>query len=104
MPVSITDAQSFTYGLQGLDKKGQPIPGAVKFDAPPTWASDNPTAATVALNADGVSGDVVGQIPGSATISVSGLVGGVSVGGSDVVTVGVSAETTVALKAGTIAG
>lgn len=101
-PMQITDSQKFSYGLVEADKKGQSTGQPVKFDAAPTWASSNPNVATVTLNADGASGDVVAGVPGTTTISVTGTLNGQAVSGSDDLTVTPGAPVQIALQAGPV--
>lgn len=68
--------------IQAADEFGNPT-GAI-FDAPPAWSSSDVSVAAVVAAADGLSVQVTspaGKLA-SATVQVSGLVGGAAVVGS----------------------
>lgn len=68
--------------IQAADEFGNPT--AAVFDAPPAWSSSDVSVAAVVAAADGLSA-VVASVAGklaSATIQVSGLVGGKPVVGA----------------------
>jgi hypothetical protein len=98
----ITDNEQFTWTIQDIDKKGQPIPGAPTFDAPPTVTIDNPLVADLVIGADGASITVVAKIPGTATVSVTASVGGSPLSGTDTLTVTNSAPAGLNLTAGEV--
>lgn len=68
--------------LQVADEFGNPT--VASFDAAPVWNSSDETVAVLAVAVDGLSAEVTspaGKIA-SATVQVSGMVGGVAVLGS----------------------
>lgn len=97
---TLTDIEMVTVVLEEDDAAGNPVP--FNFQAPPTWASSDPTVATVSPALDGASASIstTGKL-GSAEITVTGtldddrVINGI--GTVDVVT---SAGTTFKLKFG----
>lgn len=79
-PLKTNDMLPFT--ISPADADGNPTAGA--FDAPPVWSSSDVTVVAVSASADGLTGNCTsptGKLAG-ATISVSGLVNGVSIQGT----------------------
>jgi hypothetical protein len=63
---SITTTQQIPYTIAPTDRKGRPAPVENVV-----WASSNTEVATVTASEDGLTGLVVGLVPGAVTISVT---------------------------------
>ncbi len=79
------DTEKVVATLEVDDAKGFPTGGS--FDQPPAWSIDDPSIASLAPSADGLSCEIAGIKPGNATVSVAGVVGGISFVGSAPATV-----------------
>lgn len=98
MATTLTDIQHVAVTLEADDAAGNPV--TFDFPTPPTWASSDPTVATVSPSADGSNADVAttGKL-GTAQITVSGTTSdGRSVTGIGDVTVVTSGATTFKLN------
>lgn len=96
------DTEKATAVLAIADAKNFPLPAdqAPGFDSAPLWAIDDPTVATIAPSADGLSCDVVAQKPGQANLSVSASLGGNPFAGALPVLVTVGDAATIAIVLG----
>ena len=88
--VSLTTAQTVVASLVELDLNGNPVSPVVAPAQPPVWASDNPTVATVAAAADGMSAVITPATPptpGVTNISAVATIGGTKMQATGVATV-----------------
>lgn len=93
------DTEKVTASIELDDAKG--FPTGTAFDQPPVWTVDDPTIATLAPSADGMSCDIISQKPGNAQVSVAGVAAGVSYAGSVPVPVVAGDATQIKVSLGT---
>lgn len=94
-PLSVGQTANFTIEVD--DQFGQPMPG-VKFDQPPNWSQTNSAVGTFQQAPDELSATLVASAVGDDEITVTVVIGGVTLVGSDDIPVGAPAPVPTTVK------
>jgi len=74
----VTVGHQLALSILFLDQRGNPMLTAPTPDAAPSWSNSTPATETLAAAADGLSAVATTVAPGTDTVSLSVVVGGVT--------------------------